>query len=109
MLNLYCGSCINVYNRRSVILVVTYIRNAELSDILKITSSRQSPIISAWTEGLDLVPLFELHPEADRRVPPLYFEILVPSSNSLKSSLSHQITWFDDEGTLPAYSFVLER
>ena len=44
--------------------VVVKICSAVLSDLLQITSSRQSPRISALNAGFDFVPLFEEQSEA---------------------------------------------
>src|SRR5689334_23324293 len=65
------------------------------------TSSRQSPRMSACRAGVDFVPLFDVTPEpVSRRVsPPVpYLSMWVPSSNSRWASPSHQITKFVEPG-----------
>src|ERR1700710_1211006 len=65
------------------------------------TSSRQSPRMSADSAGVALVPLFDATPEpVSRRVSPLvpYLSICVPSSSSRCASPSHQTTKFVEPG-----------
>src|SRR5687768_3300499 len=65
------------------------------------TSSRQSPRMSACNAGVDLVPLLEATPEpVSSRVSPLgpYLSIVVPFSNSRCASPSHQITKLIEPG-----------
>src|SRR5262249_42990364 len=69
-------------------------RRAELSDSRQITSSRQSPKMSALKQGVALVPLLEAIPVSASRVvvfPASQFHLLitVPSSNSRSRSPSH--------------------
>src|SRR5262245_44379574 len=70
-------------------------RSAELFDSRQMTSSRQSPRMSALSAGVALVPLFEEIPDSDNRVvvfPASQFHLVieVPSSNSRSGSPSHQ-------------------
>src|SRR5215213_4522649 len=76
-------------------------RSARLSDVGQITSSRQSPRMSACSEGVAFVPLLECTPLAvSRRVsPPVpYLSMWVPSSSSRCASPSHQMTKFVEPG-----------
>ena len=60
-------------------------RSARLSDVRQMTSSRQSPRMSADSAGVDLVPLFDATPEpvSSRVSPPVpYLSMWVPSSSS---------------------------
>src|SRR5262249_17454900 len=71
-------------------------RSASLDDSRQITSSRQSPRMSALRFGVALVPLFEATPagESSAVVVPVsqfHFEIVVPSRSSRRRSPSHQI------------------
>src|SRR5215468_5301992 len=70
-------------------------RSAALPDSRQITSSRQSPRMSALRFGVALVPLLEAMPESESSVvvfPWVQFHLLivVPSSNSRSRSPSHQ-------------------
>src|SRR4030095_1520212 len=70
-------------------------RSAELFVSRQITSSRQSPRMSALSAGVALVPLLEAMPESESRLvvfPASQFPLLivVPSSNSRSRSPSHQ-------------------
>src|SRR5688500_18120822 len=65
------------------------------------TSSRQSPRMSACNAGVALVPLLDRTPlpVRSRVSPPVpYLSIWVPSSNSRCRSPSHQITKFVEPG-----------
>src|SRR5262245_7570976 len=70
-------------------------RSASFVDSRQITSSRQSPRMSALRLGVALVPLFDDTPDGDSIVVVLpasqfHSEIVVPSSNSRGRSPSHQ-------------------
>src|SRR5215475_16136943 len=70
-------------------------RSAALFDSRQITSSRQSPRMSALRQGVALVPLFEEIPESASSgdvLPASQFHLViaVPSSNSRNRSPSHQ-------------------
>src|SRR6185295_17550429 len=69
-------------------------RSASLDDSRQITSSRQSPRMSALRFGVALVPLFDETPAGERRAVVLpasqfHLEIVVPSSSSRRRSPSH--------------------
>src|SRR5215510_389699 len=69
-------------------------RSASLDDSRQITSSRQSPRMSALRFGVAFVPLFDDTPEGARSVVVLpasqsHLEIVVPSSSSRSRSPSH--------------------
>ena len=55
----YCGSCISVYRRFVAGIAVVKISNAVLSERRQMTSSRQSPRMSALRVGVLFVPLFD--------------------------------------------------
>src|SRR5262249_59214507 len=70
-------------------------RSAALPDSRQITSSRQSPKMSALKHGVDLVPLFEEIPDPESKLvvfpwSQFHLLIVVPSSNSRSRSPSHQ-------------------
>src|SRR5215470_9172391 len=70
-------------------------RSAALPVSRHITSSRQSPKMSALRQGVAFVPLLEAIPESESRLdvfPASQFHLLivVPSSNSRNRSPSHQ-------------------
>src|SRR5664279_5217765 len=70
----------------------------------QMTSSRQSPKISAESDGVDLVLLLECTPLAvSRRVSELvpYLSMCVPSSSSRTGSASHQTRKFAEPGLRP--------
>src|SRR5262245_1007378 len=74
-------------------------RSAALPDSRQITSSRQSPKISALSAGVALVPLFEAIPVSESRedvFPASQFHLVidVPSSDSRSRSPSHQTPKF---------------
>src|SRR5512145_100369 len=74
-------------------------------DSLKITSSRQSPRISAERFGVALVPLMDDAPDAvsNRVSPPVpYLSMWLLSSSSRTKSPSHQITKLTELGLRPA-------
>src|SRR5215510_5947755 len=74
-------------------------------DSLKITSSRQSPRISADRFGVDLVPLIDDAPEAvSKRVsPPVpYLSMWLLSSSSRTKSPSHHTRKLTELGLRPA-------
>src|SRR5258708_35519376 len=78
-------------------------RNSLLSVVLQMTSSRQSPRISAHSAGVALVPLLEVQPSAVRRrvsEPSVQFhlEIVLRSSNSRSKSASHQTPQLQERG-----------
>src|SRR5262245_50537406 len=65
------------------------------------TSSRQSPMMSAVRAGVDLVPLFDVTPEpvSSRVSPPVpYLSMWLLSNSSRCASPSHQITKLVDPG-----------
>ena len=69
----------------------------------QITSSRQSPRMSAQRQGFDLVPLFEAQPSAVSSRPARagrrsHLAIVVPSSSSRSRSPSHQTPKLQDRG-----------
>src|SRR4030095_2770082 len=69
-------------------------RSAALPVSRQITSSRQSPSMSALSAGVGFVPLLEAIPESESRLdvlPAVQFHLLivVPSSNSRSRSPSH--------------------
>src|ERR1700752_1733201 len=77
--------------------------NSLLSVVRQITSSRQSPRISALNAGVALVPLFEAHSSAFNNTVSVlstgfHFEITLRSSSSLSTSPSHQIPNLHDRG-----------
>src|SRR5262249_14804712 len=75
-----------------------------VSASLKITSSRQSPKISADRFGVDLVPLMDDAPVAvSKRVSALvpYLSMWLLSSNSRTKSPSHQIRKLTELGLRP--------
>src|SRR5262245_59405469 len=85
-------------------------RSAELSVSRHTTSSRQSPVRSAVSAGVDLVPLFELRPlVVSKRLvaPALHLSMCVPSSSSRVSSPSHHTRKFCDVGLVPRLAFVV--
>src|SRR2546426_9024737 len=70
-------------------------RSAALFVSRQITSSRQSPSMSALKHGVAFVPLFEAMPESESSVvvfpwSQFHLLIVVPSSNSRSRSPSHQ-------------------
>src|SRR5262245_16310665 len=72
-------------------------RNAVLSVVRKITSSRQSPNKSELSAGVDLVPLFDEHPSAVMMMPvallsQFHLEMRLLSRSSRSRSPSHQMT-----------------
>src|SRR5262245_45394836 len=76
-------------------MMVVYMRSAELFDSRQITSSRQSPRMSALSAGVALVPLLEAIPESassEDVFPASQFHLVIvtPSSNSRSRSPSHQ-------------------
>ena len=80
--------------------------SASLDDSRQITSSRQSPRMSALRLGVALVPLFDETPDGASKAVVLpasqfHLEIVVTSSNSRSRSPSHQtpklIDGFADE------------
>src|SRR3954454_9646056 len=76
-------------------------RRARLSVVGQTTSSRQSPRMSADSDGVDFVPLLACTPLAvSSRVSPLvpYLSMWVPSRSSRCASPSHQTTKFVDDG-----------
>src|SRR5258706_4612721 len=89
--------------RRVVSAVVVYRRRAELSASRQITSSRQSPMKSAVSAGVDLVPLCGAHSLHESKVAPPYFAIEVLSSSSRVSSPSHQIKKLIEPGAPPRF------
>src|SRR5262249_34442171 len=85
-------------------------RSAELSVSRQTTSSRQSPVRSAVSAGVDLVPLFELTPLAVSRrlvAPALHLSMWFESRSSRVSSASHQITKFCDVGLVPRFVLLV--
>src|SRR5262247_1326743 len=81
--------------RDSVGMVVVYMRSAALPVSRQITSSRQSPNMSALSAGVAFVPLFEAMPESESSAvvfPASQFHLLIvtPSSSSRSRSPSHQ-------------------
>ncbi|KYF97122.1 hypothetical protein BE20_39760 [Sorangium cellulosum] len=97
----YCGSCISVWIRFFATWFVVKMRIE--SPQRKITSSRQSPRMSALSVGLLFVPLFAAHPFAVKPSPsPSYCWTLLLSRSSRLRSASHQMRKLDDEGRLPA-------
>src|SRR4051812_14315665 len=82
-------------------------RRARLSVVGQMTSSRQSPRMSADSDGVALVPLLECTPLAvSRRVSALvpYLSMWVPSSSSRWASPSHQTTKLADDGLRPMFA-----
>src|SRR5262245_36797140 len=78
-------------------------RNSLLSFVRQITSSRQSPKMSALSVGVAFVPLLDVQPSAvsNRSSLPVvqfHFEIVFRSSNSLSTSPSHQTPKLQDRG-----------
>src|SRR5262245_55509181 len=74
-------------------------RRAALFDSRQITSSRQSPKMSALRAGVAFVPLLEAMPVSESRgvvlpVSQFHLVIDVPSSNSRSKSPSHQTPKF---------------
>src|SRR5919106_6410955 len=70
-------------------------RSAVLSDARQTTSSRQSPKMSALSDGVALVPLFDATPAGASSVESVpvvqfHFEIVTLSSSSRSGSASHQ-------------------
>src|SRR5262245_55387027 len=85
-------------------------RSAELVLVRQMTSSRQSPRMSADSAGLALVPLFDATPLAvSRRVsPPVpYLSMRVWSSSSRTGSASHQIRKFAEPGLRPRLALLV--
>src|SRR3954451_17565992 len=81
-------------------------RRALLSVVGQTTSSRQSPRMSADSEGVALVPLLECTPLAvSNRVSLLvpYLSIWVPSSSSRCASPSHHTTKLVEDGLRPMF------
>ena len=81
-------------------------RSAVLSDVLQITSSRQSPKISAVKQGVCFVPLFAEHSDAvSNRVSLLdpYLSMWLPSRSSRITSASHQTRKLSDPGARPIF------
>src|SRR5678815_124294 len=78
-------------------------RSAALSAVRQITSSRQSPRMSAESAGVDLVPLFDMAPVAVNSrssvdVFQFHFAIQLLSRISRSGSASHQTAKFVDGG-----------
>src|SRR6185503_13929383 len=78
-------------------------RSSLLSVVRQITSSRQSPRMSALSVGVAFVPLFDAQPSAVNRrssvpVVQFHFEIVLRSSNSRSKSPSHQTPKLQDLG-----------
>src|SRR3569832_571726 len=85
--------------RRWVTAVVVYRRSAELSLSRQLTSSLQSPVRSAVSTGVDLVPLLDAQAVQDSSDPDApYFVIEVPSSSSRVSSASQYSRKFAGPG-----------
>src|SRR4051812_33378020 len=81
-------------------------RNARLSVVRQITSSRQSPRMSPESAGVDLVPLLDATPlpVSSRVSPPVpYLSIFVASTSSRTGSPSHQARKFADDGLRPTF------
>src|SRR3954467_15515539 len=81
-------------------------RSLVLSVVGQMTSSRQSPRMSAWRDGVDLVLLLACTPLAvSSRVSALvpYLSMCVPSSSSRWASPSHQITKLVLDGLRPMF------
>ena len=94
-LALYCVSCISVYILCDVTSVLVYILNALLSEVLVISSSLQSPNISAISPALPFVPLLDAVPVALSTtdfVLPSHFSIL-PVYICVVISADHLIFW----------------
>src|SRR4051794_40142278 len=78
-------------------------RSSLLSAVRQITSSRQSPKISAQRHGVDLVPLLETHPSATSSGDSLsvfqsHLVMRLESSNSRSVSPSHQTPKLQERG-----------
>src|SRR4051794_2640658 len=81
-------------------------RSLVLSVVGQMTSSRQSPRMSACSDGVDLVPLLECTPLAvSSRVSALvpYLSMWVASSSSRCASPSHQMTKLALDGLRPMF------
>src|SRR5689334_23332785 len=81
-------------------------RSAVLLVVGQMTSSRQSPMMSAWSDGVALVPLFEctslpVSSRVSELVP--YLSMCVESSSSRCASPSHQITKLVLPGLRPMF------
>src|SRR5688572_8940043 len=78
-------------------------RSSLLSVVRQMTSSRQSPSMSALSVGVAFVPLLDEQPSAVSRtssvaVVQFHFKIVFRSSNSRSTSPSHQIPKLQDRG-----------
>src|SRR3954451_14322872 len=106
MASRYCRSCIKDGWLIVVESVVEKMRSARLSEVGQMTSSRQSPRMSAESVGGDLVPLLACTPDAvsSRVSPPVpYLSMCVPSRSSRWASPSHQTTKLIDDGFRPMF------
>src|SRR3569832_1498430 len=96
--------------RRWVTAVVVYRRSAELSLSRQITSSLQSPVRSAVSTGVDLVPLLDAQAVQDSSDPDApYFVVDVPSSSSRVSSASQYSRKFTGPGREAAVEPLMMR
>ncbi len=87
-------------------------RSALLSSVRQMTSSRQSPRMSADSAGVAFVPLFDATPSpVSSRVSPSgpYLSMWVPSSSSRVRSPSHQLRKLALEGLGPISSPAVFR
>src|SRR6185436_13172682 len=82
-------------------------RSSLLSVVRQITSSRQSPRISALNAGVAFVPLFDVQPSAVSKtvsVPSVQFHLVMRlrSSSSRNTSPSHQTPKLHERGSRSA-------
>src|SRR6266496_1202583 len=80
-------------------------RNSLLSSVLQITSSLQSPRMSALRTGVALVPLLEVQPSATSRVVSVasdqcHLEMVLRSSNSPRTSPSQNTPKLHERGVV---------
>src|SRR5690348_8964534 len=85
-------------------MVVVYIRNSLLSVVRQITSSRQSPRMSALSAGVAFVPLFDAQPSAvsimvSAPSAQFHLKIVLRSSNSLSVSPSQKTPKLQERGS----------
>src|SRR5262245_30748283 len=85
-------------------MVVVKIRNSLLSDVRQITSSRQSPRMSALRAGVAFVPLFDAQPSAVSNTAStlsaqFHLKIMLRSSNSLSVSPSQKTPKLHERGS----------